>query len=326
MLIVSVNCVVGCKKNQNSNSAYDKPIVETSPVHEITGSSVLGAGVVISASGGEIIERGLCWGIQPNPTIEDNHIVVGKGIGTFLNGISELESNTTYHIRAYAVNKVGVGYGSDVSFTTTLEYGYVDLGLPSGTLFAKCNVGANKPEEFGGYYAWGETETKEDFGNFWEQWYLYKYACGPYMVNKYTDTTVWNCSDDMDYMTVLEPIDDAATINWGTCWRMPTWQELYELHLYTNKTWTTYHGVTGMLYTANNDTLFMPAGGFNNGFASDSSFYYWSSTRHPHKEDQYCAYYLRYNNGRWFHPYGNIGCRSYGYLVRPVRSLGKRDY
>ena len=91
---------------------------------------------------------------------------------------------------------------------------YVDLGLPSGTLWATCNVGADNPEDFGDYFAWGETEPKDFY-----DWENYKYGnCvdGFYELYKYY-------SDDS--LTVLEPCDDAVRANWGNEWRMPTMEE-----------------------------------------------------------------------------------------------------
>ena len=91
---------------------------------------------------------------------------------------------------------------------------YVDLGLPSGTLWATCNVGADNPEDFGDYFAWGETEPKDFY-----DWSNYKYGnCvdGFYELSKYYDD---------DGLTVLEPGDDAVRANWGNEWRMPTKEE-----------------------------------------------------------------------------------------------------
>lgn len=317
MLIVVVSAT-GCKKDPKT--AYDKPDVETSPVHEITGTSALGGGVVVSASGGEIIERGVCWGLQSNPTIEGNHVASGAGVGTFTRGMSGLEQTTTYHVRAYATNSMGVGYGSDVTFTTTLEHGYVDFGLPSGLLWAACNVGANSPEELGDRFSWGETETKEEFGGFWDGWSYYKYACGSYTMSKYTRDTEFNCTGIVDSLYVLEPCDDAATVNWGEGWRMPTKLEWSELYAETFQFWTTKNGVNGIIFTANGDSLFFPA-----RLRNDSALYYcsyWSSSLYW----QHWGAFIFHDDGSYdptIHPCMRWSSRYLGYNVRAVRSTRK---
>ncbi len=89
---------------------------------------------------------------------------------------------------------------------------YVDLGLPSGTKWATCNVGATNPQDDGNYYAWGEVTTKENYNN-------YKYY-GDNTYTKYNRT---------DHKTILDPSDDAAYVNWGGKWRMPTYDQMKEL-------------------------------------------------------------------------------------------------
>ncbi len=99
---------------------------------------------------------------------------------------------------------------------------YVDLGLPSGTFWATCNVGAMNPEDYGDYFAWGETEPKSYY-----DWSTYKYCNG-------SSSTITKYCSDSEYGTVdnkytLEAIDDAATVNWGGDWRIPTIEEQAEL-------------------------------------------------------------------------------------------------
>ena len=323
MLIVVVSAS-GCKKDPKT--AYDKPIVETSPVHEITGTSALGGGVVVSASGGEIIERGICWGLQINPTIDDNHAKEGTGIGTFTRGMSGLEQTTTYHVRAYATNGVGTGYGSDVTFTTTLEHGYVDFGLPNGVLWATCNVGANSPEEIGDCFCWGETETREKFcDNPFADWgEFYKYACGPFTMSKYTNRTEFNCTGSVDSLYILEPSDDAATVNWGEGWRMPTTLEWGILYANTFQYWSTKNGVNGIVFTANGDSIFFPAMQDDH----DSTKYqccYWSSSLYS----QHWGAFVFYDDGNL--ALGNVPTQMWsdryrGLMVRPVRTIRKENY
>ena len=106
---------------------------------------------------------------------------------------------------------------------------YVDLGLPSGTMWAICNVGADTPEGYGNYYAWGETLPKELY-----DWKSYKYGRffhDRYELNKYCTDAVFGLNGFVDSLTVLDPIDDAALANWGAGWRTPTieeWDELFQ--------------------------------------------------------------------------------------------------
>ena len=134
---------------------------------------------------------------------------------------------------------------------------YVDLGLPSGTLWATCNIGADTPEDYGYYFAWGETQPKEYYN-----WTTYQYCkYDDNKLTKYCNNSQYGYNGFTDNLTTLQPEDDAATVNWGTNWRMPTkaqWEEL----LATTNTWTTRNGVKGRLFTANDTSLFLPAGGY----------------------------------------------------------------
>ena len=261
------------------------PTVVTGEVTEITTSSAKGSGEVTNDGGTEVTESGICWSINENPTLNDNHVAAGTGTGTFTAMMNGLEVGTTYHVRAYATNEVGTAYGLDREFVTVGGGGmieeYVDLCLPSGTLWATCNLGANSPEEFGDYYAWGETETKTTFtvGT-------YKYCNGDfYSLTKYCNDPSYGYNGFIDNLDVLLAEDDAVTVNLGENWCMPTkeqWQELFDN---TVTTWTTQNGVFGLLLTSSCNSLFLPAAGLyngNTGVAHDiegvgSEGLYWSS-------------------------------------------------
>ena len=139
------------------------------------------------------------------------------------------------------------------------DHDYVDLGLPSGTLWATCNVGANSPEEYGDYFAWGETAPKDDY-----IWTTYKYCNGGYAkLTKYCNKSDYGDNGFTDNLTTLVPSDDAATANWGSDWCMPSADQWEELRDNTNSVWTTQNGVNGRLFTASNgNSLFLPAAGF----------------------------------------------------------------
>lgn len=153
---------------------------------------------------------------------------------------------------------------------------YVDLGLPSGLKWATCNVGADEPWEYGDYFAWGETEPKSTY-----TLSTYKWCRGS------SDTMTKYCTDSsygtVDNKTVLDLEDDAAYVNMGAEWRMPTATEQDELMDNCTWTWTTQNGVNGYKVTGKNgNSLFLPATGcYNNGSSlnhAGSDGYYWSSS------------------------------------------------
>ena len=208
---------------------------------------------------------------------------------------------------------------------------YVDLGLPSGTLWATCNVGADSPEDYGDYFAWGETEPKEIYN-----WSTYKWMTdgmsSSYGINKYTcddgiTSGVWYDNHGNfigDNKTILELADDAANANWGGDWRMPTRKEQYELKnsSYTTWTWTTKNGVNGYKVTSkiNGNSIFLPAGGFRSySYFHDTGSYgfFWSSSLST--DCSYYSYYLYFTDDI----HCNQSIHSDGKSVRPV--LAKKE-
>jgi len=137
---------------------------------------------------------------------------------------------------------------------------YVDLGL--SVKWATFNLGATTPDDYGDYFAWGETETKEDYS-----FDTYKWGNDQAAITKYcTNIPNWGGSNPMDYKTVLDIEDDAARANWGDLWRMPTNDERLELEEKCSWTWTTQNGVKGMLVTGpNGNSIFLPAAGCKSG-------------------------------------------------------------
>jgi hypothetical protein len=187
---------------------------------------------------------------------------------------------------------------------------YVDLGLPSGTKWATMNVGATSPEDYGDYFAWGETQPKEEYN-----WSTYKWCEGRY------DTQTKYCTKSycgtVDNKTTLELSDDAANANWGGDWRMPTEAEQDELRTECTWTWEQKNGVNG--YTVigpNGNSIFLPAAGYryNSDLRHASSGYYWSSSLIT--GDSYNAYYLGFDSDRVFS--SSDYPRSNGQFVRPV--------
>lgn len=117
------------------------PTVVTIEVSEITANSAVCGGEVTNDGGSEVTERGICWSINANPTIADNHVAAGSGVGTFTASLEGLESNTTYHIRAYATNERGTAYGLEKEFTTNA--GGVN-GVPEGAIDGLFSVSPTK--------------------------------------------------------------------------------------------------------------------------------------------------------------------------------------
>ena len=198
--------------------------------------------------------------------------------------------------------------------TVNVVHDYVDLGLPSGILWATCNVGADAPEEYGDYFAWGETKPKDYYfvSN-------YQYCNGDEKLTKYCDNSNYGYNGFTDDLTTLLPEDDAATVNWDNDWRMPTKEEWQELYSNTTFTWTTQNGVNGRCFTASNgNSLFLPAAGGYNGSslsAAGSYGYYWSSSLCAGSPGGALCFRF-YSDG-----YGMGGyTRCYGFTVRPVCS------
>lgn len=199
---------------------------------------------------------------------------------------------------------------------------YVDLDLPSGTLWATCNVGADTPEDYGDYFSWGETQTKDYY-----DWSTYQYCNGNFdQLTKYCDNSTYGYNDYTDNLIMLLPEDDAATANWGSGWHTPSKEEWEELFHYTTRGWTTQNGVVGMLFSSSNgSSLFLPAAGCRSDWSTFSvgiSGLYWSCSLRTstNQRDPYFAWYfnLNYDSGCYFSNYRYHRC--YGISIRPVRS------
>lgn len=172
---------------------------------------------------------------------------------------------------------------------------WVDLGLPSGLLWASCNVGANAPEEFGNYFAWGETSQKSTY-----QESNYRYGHDYYEMTKYCNNASYGLEGYTDDLTVLQPNDDAATVNIGNGARTPTKEEWDELVNHTNHEWTTLNGINGFRFTApNGNSIFLPAANSlpDEGYSPNGACHYWSSTLYT--DIPYSAYFLSCSSN-WF--------------------------
>ena len=205
----------------------------------------------------------------------------------------------------------------------TNGYEYVDLGLPSGLKWAKCNIGAEKESDYGLYFQWGDVvgynkdqvgsgEGKKHFS-----WSDYKYCNGTYTsLTKYCTNSYYGTVDNK---TVLEPSDDAATVNMGGCWRIPSKEEYNELLNNTTNQTHYVDGVPGRLFISkiNNNTLFFPL----SGRASEGGIYktkeqgnYWSCSLKNPLDNGSCCLTFDYS-GYCSTTYSD---RYYGYSVRGI--------
>ena len=205
------------------------------------------------------------------------------------------------------------GENNDGGGSATIEW--VDLGLPSGLLWAKCNLGATAPEEYGNYYAWGEVQSKEVY-----TWGTYHYCTA--VDNYLIALSKYNTSNDFgtpDYMVTLQDEDDAAIVAIGNGARIPTKTEWEELIANTTVEWATQNGVNGCKFTGSNGkVLFLPASGHREGSELKfvgSSVKYWSSSLYVSNPRQAYYFFSSVTPYDLSHTY-----RMYGCSVRPVRS------
>ena len=220
-----------------------------------------------------------------------------------------------------ATIKATANDGSGVFASCSVEVYKIDVpqAVDMGTVvngknikWASFNIGASSPEEYGFYYAWGETEPKSD-----DSWSTYKWGTSPTSLTKYnTDGSLGN----VDNKTILEPEDDVASVKLGGKWRMPTDAEWTELRTKCTWTWTTNYngtGVKGRIVTATNgNSIFLPAAGYRYITIPEdagSDGHYWSSSLK--KGDPDYAWYVGFGS---VHVSRSYYYRSDGQSVRPV--------
>ena len=238
--------------------------------------------------------------------------------------LSELLPQTKYKYRTFVKYGEIYHYGEYRTFTTKdlniIKSGAVDLGL--SVKWAACNVGASYPQEYGGYYAWGETEENNDYS--WDTYKWYKWhplGYGP--SGNMTKYSHYGTTEEerkyCDYKTTLEVSDDVARVKLGGNWRMPTESEIEELCDKCICLWTTYGGVNGFVFIGSNDNcIFLPAAGARIGTdfnGRGSHGYYWSATLSDLLSNkEACGLHFEpHNIYNW-----NRGDRYKGRSVRPV--------
>ena len=271
----------------DGKSTSDK--VVTNSATKVTKTSALLTGEVgLELAGYKSIEFGMLISESEFEVLEyqgerlEGDILIGQ---TFSIEVTDLVAETKYYYRAYLIlNGIQYEYGAVKSFTTETDgggyipgtggkengYDYVDLGL--SVKWATCNVGATTPEGYGDYFAWGETSKKNRYSS--DHYYIY-------------------------FSDVILPLEyDAAHVNWGGNWRMPTHDEFDELKNNCTWVWTTQHGVNGYnVVGTNGNSIFLPAAGSYCGYDLDflgTSGLYWSSSRSASGENY--IDYLEFNS------------------------------
>ena len=283
------------------------PSVRTLEAGSVTEESAVLSGSVSGISGSSSDCRyGFFYGTSSVPSVGGLEIQVGSNRdGEYSYSLSNLKDNTTYYYCAYLSVDGQYTYGDVRSFTTEKKKDeitpgqMVDLGL--SVKWAGWNVGASRPEEYGGYYAWGELHEKSDYDLDTYQYY---------------DQEKWEnifIGDDISGTQY-----DVARAQWGGRWRMPTLAECQELVDKCTWTWTTYNGVEGQKVTGpNGNSIFLPAAGYRYGtsvYDLGSIGYYCSGTLNEgYSSDAYCLFF---RNGDVYWDYFDF--RYIGHSVRPV--------
>lgn len=239
--------IVHVQKEYNQHTNYDG---YTNGADDPVGHLLIPANALPTNTGRDTIKFVARYAFSGGGIIYDNGNIV---------------DNTSYNGRITSQSGPTGGGAVGYFYFYVSDHKSVDLGLPSGTLWATCNVGANGPEEYGKLFAWGETT---DLGKTTYAWSNYKYCDGSYStISKY-------CTDSnygiVDNATKLNSKDDAAKENWGADWQMPSKQQFEELlnDSYTTTIWTTtQNGTNGRLIVSkrNGNSIFLPAAGSRDG-------------------------------------------------------------
>ncbi len=206
----------------------------------------------------------------------------------------------------------GENHGASVSGSIG-NHDYVDLGLPSGTLWATCNVGADAPKDYGDYFAWGETGPKEVYA--WNTYQFGNYSDG---ITKYFMRPFENFQGFADDIKVLEECDDAASVLWGGGWHIPTYNQWRELINNCTLDGPHVNGVNDWAFVGpNGNRLVLPFAGFKEGTTVSGYYgYYWSSSLYAEHPDDSGSAWLFFNEGNDYSM--SFDTRNLGLTIRPV--------
>ena len=259
-----------------------------------------------------------CYGVQLNETTATVFIIPLPPV-TMANGFTVTVTGTdgqSVEIKTTKPQTIERSKLLKMPEKNIITHTFVDLGL--SVKWATCNVGATAPEEYGDYFAWGETAPKSVYG--WETYSLCDNG-NSRSLKKYN--TTGSHGPVVDNKTTLDPEDDAASVNWGGSWRMPTNAEFEELFKNCSTEWTTQNGTSGLKVTStNNNSIFFPAAGFKyDVYTQDQGGkgYYWSSSLYTVGVDMSDrnALYMYFKSGD--NSTGGIEFRYEGFAVRPVK-------
>ena len=270
-------------------------------------------------------EYGLCYSSSNDIPVYSDRKIGKTYSGLLVNPINitlpekfktvSLEKGTYYYRGYFKDNDTGnIIYSDNVEEFEIEDDRWVDLGLPSGILWARYNVGATSPEEYGGYYAWGETETKSSYS-----WENYKYG----KIHHYTNegNPVWvgiYLGDDISQTQY-----DVAHIIWGEGARMPNKADIQELLNHCAFTMETLSGILGAMITGpNSNYIFLPFCGrrYPDGVHNTNIAYYWTSSYREYDDTENFAYTLYCGNEDEFKWYADWNWhRNYGQSIRPVK-------
>ena len=213
-------------------------------------------------------------------------------------------------------DEIGKSYGNtirpvfdesiEVASGTAVQPEAIDMGLSAD--WGSHNLGASKPSESGDFYSWGEVETKDYYNN----WDNYKFTTDGNFFTKYVTNSDFGIVDDK---TILDPEDDAAHVNLGGKWRMPTKEEVEDLMVNTDVEWTQENGVYGLRLTSkiNGNSIFMPSTSEHYGYYNG---YYWTANLSEDNKGA-CSWAVR-NTYEYF-VIRDYDIRCNGLCVRPVR-------
>lgn len=277
-----------------------EPTIVTQPPKDVTFMSAsIGCNITHED---KILECGFIYGNASGLSILKDIKKVCKLSGdSFSASMVDLRHSTTYYVRAYVITEVGLAYGNEVCFSTDNIYEPQDLGL--SVKWGQVNVGAGSPLSGGSHFAWGEVSGKSGIvQDLYYTWNTYKHW-------DVTESNMIKYNEE-DGLITLEAVDDAATMNIGVNWRIPTreeWQELID-----SCVWTWYTGYYKVTSKVNNKSIFLYEGGCSKGGSrSLNGLYYWSGSLY--NQDVRRAYAL-YRNGKVSNDYE----RYIGMPVRPV--------
>lgn len=258
-----------------------------------------------------------CSQVKLDDSTTSFHIVVPTGVWN--KGLTvDIYDDNDVKIYTYSVsNSVSFAVGKMVLLPLNnvgilANHDYVDLGLPSGLKWATCNMGASKPEECGDYFAFGETEPKNNY-----LWSTYKWCEGT--ENSLTKYCWVAHFGNVDEKSKLDYTDDAAAMNWGGTWRMPTYAEFDELIDNCNWEWIDTNDMQGYMVTGKNgNSIFLPAAGVYAGdqvYYLGSEGYYLSKQLYSDMSVCFLSYLIRFRSDAYTITGHN---RCSGLSVRPV--------